>query len=312
MKNFKLILRSLVSNDAAIEGAIKRPWYFAIIIFFFSIILSVVPATTLELKKQGDKNFDGNTFLTAEAVTEFAEELQKPEYNDIMYVVKEGKTSYLYSNEFEYKRNNEQKGSPDFVFSYVSNENLDGKLNEYQANNLSYFVFTRDTVYISIRNPGDPSSNPVLGMTCINAYKKVSENQIKETFAQKTTKNETCDATWANWKYLIKKLYNQTRLKTAGLQLAIVSSVNVGISLIMGFMVWILTRGKANAYRALTAWDGFKIAFWAGLFPGALTCGFGFLFKGFASALFPLLLGVRVMWLSMKSLRPDGSGYKLD
>ena len=87
------------------------------------------------------------------------------------------------------------------------------------------------------------------------------------------------------------------------------SAINVGIVLIMGFMVWVLTRGKNNPYRIFNVWECYKIVAWAALTPAILTSGLGFLIKAFASTLFPLLLGVRVMWLSMKSLRPDGSGY---
>lgn len=311
MKNVKLFLKSWISNDAAIDGAIKKPWYAAIIIFFISIILSVIPTTVLELKKQGDKNFDNNTFLTQEAATWFSEQLQDSEFTEAMYVAKDGKVSRLYSHEFERIRENEQTGEKDFAFAYVTNEKTEDTIKLYNANNYSYFIFTNDTVYINIKNPNKRSES-VIGLVCVNAYKKVKTNQIKETFVQKDTPTGTAQATWANWKVLIRKLYNQTRLKSAGIQLAIISAVNVGIALIMGFMVWVLTRGKSNVYRTFNPWDCFKISFWACMFPALLTVGFGFLIKSFAATLFPLLLGVRVMWLSMKSLRPDGSGYKLD
>ena len=312
-QNIKLFFTTLISNNACIDAGRKKPWYAAIILFFISIILSVVPSTVLELNKQGDKNFDSTTYLTNEAVTLFAEDLQKAEYEGKMYVVKDSKKeSHLEATPFEAYyyfdvANNQTVG---YVFSYCSNIQASEKISQYEEAKVSFFIFTKDTIYISVVNPSDVSSGKrALSLTCINAYKKVGENEIKESFVAGENLTDRVESTWTNWKALIRKFYNQTRLKAAGVQLGIMSAINVGIVAIMGFMVWVLTRGKNNPYRIFNVWECYKIVFWAALTPAILTCGLGFLIKMFASTLFPLLLGVRVMWLSMKSLRPDGSGY---
>ena len=49
------------------------------------------------------------------------------------------------------------------------------------------------------------------------------------------------------------------------------------------------------------------IAYWATITPAILTTGLGFLLTSFSQVLFPLLLGVRIMWLSMKLLRPENA-----
>lgn len=311
-QNIKLFFTTLISNNACIDAGRKKPWYAAIILFFISIVLSVVPSSVLELRKHGDKNFDSTTFLTNEAVTLFAKDLQKPEYEGKMVVVKEDKESNLVSSEFEecyyFDLANGQKAG--YAFAYCGNNQVTTKVSQFEEANVSFFIFTRDSLYISVMDPANLSqAKRVLNLTCINAYKKVGENEIKQSYVVGENLTESIDSTWANWKTLIRKFYNQTRLKAAGMQLGIMSAINVGIVLIMGFMVWVLTRGKNNPYRMFNVWESYKIVFWAGLTPALLTCGLGFLIKTFASTLFPLLLGVRVMWLSMKSLRPDGSGY---
>lgn len=313
MKNVKLFFTTLISNNACIDAGRKKPWYAAIILFLISIILSVVPSSVLELRKHGDKNFDNSTYLTNQAVTLFAKDLQKTEYKGKMYVVKDSKKeSHLESTPFEECyyfdiANGQQAG---YAFTYCGNEQVNTRIAQFQEANVSFFIFTRDTIVISILDPANLSqSKRILNLTCINAYKKVGENEIKESYEVGNNPTETANLTWANWKALVRKFYNQTRLKAAGMQLAIMSAINVGIVLIMGFMIWILTRGKNNPYRIFNVWESYKIVFWAGVTPAILTCGLGFLIKTFASTLFPLLLGVRVMWLSMKSLRPDGSGY---
>ena len=305
-QNIKLFLKSLFSNNACIDGARKKPWYAAIIIFFISIILSVIPSSVLELNKHADKNFDSTTFMAREATTEFALRLQGADYEGQMVVEKIDKKTYrLKSKEFVEPV---ETGHTPYTFAYINKDGFDAKFKAIQDTKNSYFVFTSDTLYIHISDPNNKEKD-VLNLTCINAYKKMGADDIKKSFVASEDKTTQMDKTWANWKGLIRKFYNQTRLKAAGLQLIIVSSINVGITLIMGFMIWVLTRGKNNPYRMFNVWECFKISFWAGFTPSVLTCGFGFLIKNFAATLFPLLLGVRVMWLSMKSLRPDGSGY---
>ena len=304
-ENIKLFLKSLISNDAAIDGARKKPWYAAVIIFFVGIILSVIPTSVMELKNHADKNFDSNTFGLREASYEFANKIQETPDN-IFYVAREGKTGSLVANETDINFTT----TNNFVFRYVFNEHVQEKINEHVGANQSYVIFTENTVYISVLDPNSPDGNkPKARFACIDAYKKLERNDLRDLLKDGSTLTEKVNNTWDNFKGVIRKLYRQTRLKTTGVQLGISSAINVGVTLIMGFMVWVLTRGKNNPYRLFTVWQCFATGFWASFTPGLLTVGLGFLIKNFASMLFPLLLGVRVMWLTMKSLRPDGSGY---
>ena len=312
-QNIKLFFTSLISNNACIDAGRKKPWYAAVILFIISIVLSVIPSTVLELKKQGDKNFDSTTFLTDQATTLFAKDLQSNEFENQMIVIKQDKDSTLAAQEFVkcYYFDVENSQKVGYAFTYCAEDKVDTRILEFQEANVSFFIFTPDRLYISLLDPANVAqSKRVLNLSCLNAYKTVGENEIKESYdAADGNLTESINKTWANWKVLIRKFYNATRLRASGLQLAIMSAINAGIFLIMGFMVWVLTRGKNNPYRIFTVWECYKIVAWASLSPAILTSGLGFLIKTFASTLFPLLVGVRVMWLSMKSLRPDGSGY---
>lgn len=303
-QNIKLFLKSLISNNTCIDGARKKPWYAAVIIFFLGIVLSVIPTTVMELKNHADKNFDSTTFGLREASYEFANYIKTTDEN-IFYVVREEKTGRLVADEsISYTSTN------NFVFRYVTNANVNEKITEIAGANQSYVVFTEDAVYISVLDPNSPDgSKPKARFVCVDAYKKVERNDLRDLLKDGSAVTEKINNTWSNFKGVIRKLYRQTRLKTTLVQLGISSAINVGITAIMGFMVWILTRGKNNPYRLFTVWQCFATAFWASFTPGLLTVGLGFLIKNFATMIFPLLLGVRVMWLTMKSLRPDGSGY---
>lgn len=303
-QNILFFLKSLVSNNTCIDGARKKPWYAAVIIFLLGIILSVIPTSVMELKNHADKNFDSTTFGLREASYEFANYIKETP-DSIFYLVKEEKTGRLVADEtISFTSSN------NFVFRYVTNEHANEKITEHVGANQSYIIFTEDVVYVSVLDPNSPDgNNPKVRFACGNAYKKLERNDLRDLVKDGSNLTEKVNNTWLNFKGLIRKLYRQTRLKSAGVQLAISSAINVGVTLIMGFMVWVLTRGKNNPYRLFTVWQSFATAFWASLTPGILTVGLGFLIKNFASMIFPLLLGVRVMWLTMKSLRPDGSGY---
>ena len=67
---------------------------------------------------------------------------------------------------------------------------------------------------------------------------------------------------------------------------------------------------KHNAYnKTISFWQAMKLTAWTMISPAILGLGLGFLIKSFATAIFPLLLGIRAMWLTMKSFKPDGTGY---
>ena len=65
-----------------------------------------------------------------------------------------------------------------------------------------------------------------------------------------------------------------------------------------------MTRGKNNPNRIIKWYQCFLIAFYASLCPGLLTLVFGFILSGMEIMLYVLTFGVRVMWMSVRNLRP--------
>ena len=76
----------------------------------------------------------------------------------------------------------------------------------------------------------------------------------------------------------------------------------------MGLMLWLLTRGKNNPNRNLTIWVGVKISWWIDFTPGLLAMILGFVWSAAAGLAYIVLMGLRTMWLSMRSLNPALSG----
>ena len=72
----------------------------------------------------------------------------------------------------------------------------------------------------------------------------------------------------------------------------------------MGFLMWLLTRGKNNPNNYFTPWLTQKVEARLALAPGILTMILGFFLPQYVPIGFIVTLGLRVMWISMKELRP--------
>lgn len=79
-----------------------------------------------------------------------------------------------------------------------------------------------------------------------------------------------------------------------------------GLMIFLGLMVFLLTRGQKNPYSSLNLWHAEKIAAFLGFTPALLAMIFGFIFGGnmLGQMAFIMLLSLRVMWASMRTLRP--------
>ncbi len=112
------------------------------------------------------------------------------------------------------------------------------------------------------------------------------------------------DGVYKNW----MKLFNETYISSRNYNTMFFSLLYLGVYTIllfvMGLLLFLLTRGKKNMFNYLKFIDCQKMAWWAALCPGLLAMIIGFLLPQFASMLFIVLLGIRVMWLSMKQLKP--------
>ena len=108
----------------------------------------------------------------------------------------------------------------------------------------------------------------------------------------------------ANFKKFLNKSYLASKAKTTMVTCLFSLAVFAGMSLIMGFLMWIMTRGKNNPNNYFSLWLCFKIQARLGLAPGLLTFIIGLFLTSYAQMIFVLTLGLRVMWMSMKDLRP--------
>lgn len=105
---------------------------------------------------------------------------------------------------------------------------------------------------------------------------------------------------------ICNEAYLNQKKRTVWGNFGIYAGIYAGIILFLGLMLFVLTRGKANPFRYLNIWHCQKIAWWAAFTPAILGMILAFVFSGnmIGQMAFILLISLRVMWLSMKQLRP--------
>ena len=115
------------------------------------------------------------------------------------------------------------------------------------------------------------------------------------------------------YKALVKisnETYLHQRTVTQWQTTGIYAGIYAGVILFLGLMIFVLTRGKNNPFRYLNVWHCEKIAWWASASPAILGTILALIFgtNAIGQISFVLLVSLRVMWLSMKQLRPSYAG----
>lgn len=334
MKNFKLILKSLFSNNATVEGARHRPWYFAVIMFFMSMILALVPVFVTNISKKGADAVKQYSYNMDNLALRFSEELAdknvtlEVSYNESSkknvlldkgtWSIAFKENSFGYENtSYNYYLHKDENLVIDFLAFYLGGMSSEGLSNfakrleeahkEANAQLPSLVLMTESQIVVYFSNP---SRGSIIG-SVVGDYESSKVGwDMKELLSKKTYSNPEEFAaykaeTWDNWKNFYNEIYNHNRLTSTWTTTLIMFGINAVLVFFMGLMVFILTRGKNNPFRIYTFWESMKIGMWASNMPAILTCGLGFLLTNFMQVLFALLVGVRVMWLTMKTLGPN-------
>lgn len=343
MKTLKTLLRSLIQNNACIEGGRHHPWWVAVIIFLVSMWVAVVPVFTQTITKAGSSFAANYTYNVDVALQRFVEdandkglkmEIKEAEglghYLDLDQEVWDSK--YTYVDHFGYHafQHWSDAATIDMEVFYVSdlttndinnimkdrevkNEETGEITYQNRINSFMIFGKTELVLYqynLNSTSPvgnayGDYKTTPV-GTNLLD-MEKVTIGDVTVTHKNVTPEQYTQykNGVWNNWKAFFDQAYLYNRGQLTWRTTLLMVGINAAITIFMGLMVFILTRGKSNPFRIYTFLECQLIAFWAALTPSILALALGFLLSQFSQVIFPLLLGVRVMWMSMKSLRPE-------
>lgn len=120
-----------------------------------------------------------------------------------------------------------------------------------------------------------------------------------------STRLANVSSTLTNYKGMVDEIYITTRKTVTWTQTGIIAAVNAGIVLLMGLVVFLLTRGKNNPNRGIKFQQCFNIAYWSTATPALIALILGFWLSQYQVMLFVMTFGFRIMWLSMKTLSPN-------
>ena len=342
-------MKSLINNDACIEGGRTKRWFFAVIFAVLSLVMAVLPIMVTSLQAQGSDFTAGNYLYNYDnAIVAFSDSLKD---NNLSMVVSEdanGRFLAVDKSQWEaaytanaYKQyvhlNNDSKVDfevyyteavgQEFVDYYTlvsqNKSPIDGSWREAAdtARSTSYLIFGRERMVGQLFQPGNTTalsgvSGDYLKLDLGFDFKSLATVEI-DGVTYVTSHDDkfsepngflSIDAyrrqIQNRWNDVYDAVYYNTKMVTARDSTLIMLGVDALLIFFMGLMIFILTRGKRNPFRIYTFWETQKIAYWASFTPSLLALIFGFIFTEYAVMIFVMLIGVRIMWMSMKSLKP--------
>ena len=210
----------------------------------------------------------------------------------------------------------DEKTAAEFATSVVlksedPNARLGENVSEYKTN---FIVFGKLGFYAA-KKPSGTSSNPKSSIYCTYKNAKFSGFSFADLVSQdldgnayskeNMTASEYREHIVSSWKQVFSAGWDETRISSGWQYTGICMAINVGVTFLLGLMVFLMTRGKNNPFRIYTFWDAQKIGYFASLCPALLSLlGFIPLLSQLGMFLYMLLFGLRIMWMSTKSLRP--------
>ena len=178
----------------------------------------------------------------------------------------------------------------------------------------SCIIFTKENVYVLLCDGNGSQAAQLNGN-----YKYITEafadlaNKSTYSFQDVltygieagATATQKRDTVVKNAASFFEKVYTDPVTKQTWVTFGIYCGVNGGIMIAMAFIVFAMTRGKNNPNRSIKLLQCFSIAFWFAITPAIITVSLGFLIPQFGPMLFLITYSFRVMFLSMKYLRPS-------
>lgn len=332
------VFKSLINNQAAIEGASEGPWWLAFLLLIISLLIPVLPITVSYSNAYGSSILANANYGADRGIANTFTQLKTDGYE---LKIEDGLLSF-YKNGAQYTPTSTQSVADDintaenmYNFRVYFTNSDDAALNDL-INSL-----IADRYKVGTMNADDETlledvtyyvpSFLVLGKTKMHMhmFKNSTTDAASYTagsFDWSHTPNgnlidrvltipEDVDATnpiakrnaiFENWKGVLNESYLAQRNYSTWSMSLIYLGIYTFMTFLMGLLVFLMTRGKTNPFRYLKFWVCQKIVWWAAPAPAILALIFGFLFSTsmIGQMLYVILLSFRIMWLSMRQLRP--------
>lgn len=185
----------------------------------------------------------------------------------------------------------------------------------------SFMMLARNAVYVYVYNPISIANETVAGNGFIASFNGTYDLVPLNTnlglfitldadgnYVDPSTWTQNVDAyiarVFQNWNVFFDQSFAFSKSILLWAQTGLTFIVNIIMAFLMSVVIFIMTRGKTNPNRGMRFGETMKIGAWALLSPALLTIVAGALFPEFSATAFVLFVGLRLMWLSSKYLRP--------
>ena len=331
----------LISNASALRGAKAGPLWLTILFFFFALLLPIIPIFAQQVTTNGSTFLNTYSYNLDRTVTSVAMDLKNTRNVEFSigddhllsisengspvdfgaygkdnifasYIADKGTDHqkyelvvYLSNAETQKQKETFLSETNDITYPWNSIVRADGADAYYHPNMIILF---KDGVYVSVyaNNATNVIANSYLG-----DFKTISKNNAcLETLlkvdgvAQSMYDDHYTMGVYNNFKKFLDKSYETLKIKNTGLTCLIYFGIFFGASLLMALLMFLLTRGKNNPNNYFSFWLCIKIQARLSFCPGLLTMVIGFFLTSQIPLIMIMLLGLRVMWISMKELRP--------
>lgn len=333
----------LVNNSAAIRGAKNGPLWLTIVMFVLSVILPIIPIFVSQATINGSYFLNTYSYGLERYVTSIGLDLKNNRLAEfsisedhLLSVTENGvEIDYAdYGTLQEYASyTNDVTNQYDFLVYLAKAPTLSDKRivnqnisTEYyalgttdrssEAENIyrpNYMILYEDGIYVAIY-----ANNSVNGVASsyVGDFKTTEPSTtfltdlltVKDAEGDLVNVNilndDYTNGVLNNFKKVLNVSYETQKINNTWISTGVYSLIFLGLSLLMGFLMWLLTRGKSNPNNYFSLWLCEKIQARLAFAPALITLIVGLFIANQAPLIFIMTMGVRVMWISMKELRP--------
>lgn len=311
MNTFRYLLKSLFNNSVILEGR-KRKFIESFFVFVIAMIIALVPSIVSIASIKGSAIIESGSNAVDEGLRDFSKTMNEKE---IKFTIKDdGEEKIITINDLD-KWN---------FGDYYSYKRFDGdkyieRFRVYLEINSDNSIISEKVKAIQSQDDKDPvpslTSYLIIGKTCsyLCLYAKNAEGWKTPSASrflqydrfedgQEVMSSYIGEHSLNNWKAFIDTGYASTKVVTLFTQIGIYAAINAGSTLLMGLMIFFVTRGKKNPYRDYKFIEAFKIVGIASLSPSIISAIIGFIAPSLSPLLYMFTIGLRSMWMTSKNL----------
>ena len=324
MKKFiKFLFKGLVNNEEVIINSKQHPWWSALIVLLFSLVIAVVPSFVQIA------NVKGSEILTSTQNASLDTSLvllsQHLEENNIEIAIdNEGKidvNALIPADKDYYQHLITAQGKNLLMFAIcedkdatnLSKNYAEGKtvstdpVSEYPY---SYLIITESKVYLTTYLHTDSNKNVitdgVVTTSATAAFTFMGLNEsAKGTNVNSFYASKDIDSCLNHWETFLTDLYKVSKTQYLWGYTGVLLGINLGVVLLVSLLTMILTRLKSASGEKLNYLQALQIIAFASLAPALVSVLVGFMISSFTQIGFVLCLGLRSTFLGMKAANPN-------